>query len=472
MSPDKDGAISLHYSCSKVHLEFSQLLIDEYEKCKSESDPPLPTIHDKDEHTHLAAAVQNNQLDVVRWLARIDPEGMKTRNKVKSSVLHHAAVVGNIEIASVFLELLKPSDKCALIISPDKDGAISLHYSCSKGHLEFSQWLIDEYEKCKSKSDPPLPTIHDKDEDTPLAFDVLNNQLDVVRWLARIDPEGMKTRNKVKSSVLHHAAVVGNIEIASVFLELLELSDKCALIISPDEHGAISLHYSCLKGHLEFSQWLIDEYEKCKSESDPPLPTIRDKDEHTHLAAAVQNNQLDVVRWLARIDPEGMKTRNKVKSSVLHHAAVVGNIEIASVFLELLKPSDKCALIISPDKDGAISLHYSCSKGHLEFSQGLIDEYEKCKSKSDPPLPTIHDKDEDTPLAFDVLNNQLDVVRLLASIDPEGMKTRNKVKRSVLHHAAVVGNIEIASVFIELLKPSDKCALIISPDKHGAISLH
>ena len=286
----------------------------------------VSTIHVKDEHTPLAAAVQINQLEVVRWLARIDPEGMKTRNKVKSNVLHHAAVDGNIEIASVFLELLEPSDKSAIIISPDKDGAISLHYSCSKCHLEFSQWLIDQYEKCKSESDPSLPTIHDKDEHTPLAAAVQINQLDVVRWLARIDPEGMKTRNKVKSNVLHHGAVDGNIEIASVFLELLELSDKSAIIISPDKDGAISLHYSCSKCHLEFSQWLIDEYEKCKSESDPPLPTIQDKDEHTPLATAVQNNQLDVVRWLARIDPEGMKTRNKVKSSVLHHAAVDGNI--------------------------------------------------------------------------------------------------------------------------------------------------
>ena len=286
-------------------------MIDEYEKRKSESDPPLPTIHDKDEDTPLAYAVLNNQLDLVRWLARIDPEGMKTRNKVKRSVLHHAAVDGNIEIASVFLELLEPSDECALIISPDKDGAISLHYSCSKGHLEFSQWLVDEYEKCKSESDPPLPTIQNKNECTPLAAAVVNNQLDVVRWLARIDPEGMKTRNKVKSSVLHHAAVVGNIEIASVFLELLEPSDECALIISPDKDGAISLHYSCSKGHLEFNQWLVDEYENCKSESDPPLPTIQNKDECRPLAAAVENNQLDVVSWLASIDPEGLKTQKK-----------------------------------------------------------------------------------------------------------------------------------------------------------------
>ena len=374
-------------------------MIDEYEKCKSESDPPLITLHDKYEDTPLAAAVWYNQLDVVRWLVRIDPEGMKTRNKDTRSVLHYAALNGNIEIASVFLELLGPSDKCALIISPDKYGAISLHYSCSKGHLEFSQWLIDEYEKCKSESDPPLPTTQDEDEHTPLAAAVRNNQLDVVSWLASIDPEGMKTRNKDKRSVLHYAALNGNIEIASVFLELLEPSDKCALIISPDKYGAISLLYSCFKGHLEFSQWLIDKYEKCKSESDPPLPTIHDKDEETPLAAAVQNNQLDVVRWLVRIDPEGMKTRNKDKRSVLHHAALNGNIEIASVFLELLEPSHKCALIISPDKYGSISLHDSCSNGHLEFSQWLIDEYEKCKSESDPPSITIHDKDEDTPLA-------------------------------------------------------------------------
>ncbi|XP_063711698.1 espin-like [Symsagittifera roscoffensis] len=404
----------------ECNLEFSQWLIDEYEKCKSDSDPPLPTIHDKDGWTPLAAAVAYNQLDFVRWLVRIDPEGMKTRNKVKRGVLHHAALNRNIEIASVFLELLEPSDKCALIISPDKDGAISLHNSCSKGHLEFSQWLIDEYEKCKSESDPPLPTIQNKDECTPLAAAVAYNQLDVVRWLVRIDPEGLKTQNKVKRSVLHYAALNGSIVIASVFLEFLEPSDKCALIISPDKDGAISLHNSCSNGHLEFSQWLIDEYEKCKSESDPPLPTIHDKDEHTPLAAAVQINRFDVVRWLASIDPQGMKTRNKVKRSVLHYAALNGNIEIASVFLELLETSDKCALIISPDKDGAISLHNSCSKGHLEFSQWLIDEYEKCESESDPPLPTIQNKDECTPLAAAVAYNQLDVVRWLVRIDPVG----------------------------------------------------
>ena len=131
----------------------------------------------------------NNQLDVVRWLARIDPEGMKRRNNVKRSVLHHAAVVGNIEIASVFLELLEPSDKCAIIISPDEDGAISLHYSCWKGHLEFSQWLIDEYKKCKSASDPPIHDIENKDGKVAIYFAAMSGHGDIVIWLVSINQD-------------------------------------------------------------------------------------------------------------------------------------------------------------------------------------------------------------------------------------------------------------------------------------------
>ena len=337
---------------------------------------------------------------------------------IRDTPLHITAHVGKLRIARMILEVIRDEERNSYIEQVNKNGQSQLFIAVGSGHLKQLQYFLDQH-KSEGTCQGELHTIIDNDGNTPLAYAVLNNQLDVVRWLASIDSDAMKTRNKDKRSVLHHAATNGRTDFASVFLELMKASDIYALIISPDQDGCTALHYSCWQGHLEFSQWLIDEYEKCKSESDPPLLTIQDKDGHTPLAAAVQNNQLDVVRWLARIDPDGMKTRNKVKSSVIHHAAVDGNIEIASVFLELLEPSDKCALIISPDKDGAISLHYSCSKGHLDFSQWLNHEYKKCRSASDPPLHRIENKDGKVAIYFAAMSGHGDIVNWLVSINQD-----------------------------------------------------
>ena len=447
-------------------------MIHEYKNCKLEVDPPLQIVQKNDGDTPLAIAVINQQLVIVSWLVSIDPDCMKTRNKKQESVLHQAAANGDTEIASFLLKSMNSSDKSSLILSPDNDGETAFHWSCSIGHFEFSQWLIHEYKDCKSESDPPLQIVQDNDGDTPLANAVVNHQLVIVRWLFSIDLDCMKTRNKKQISVLHYAASNGDTENASVLLKLLNSPDKSSLILSPDIDGETAFHWSCSKGHLEFSQWLIHEYKDCKSESDPPLQIVQDNDGDTPLANAVVNQQLVTVRWLFSIHLDCMKTRNKKQESVLHQAAANGDTEIASFLLKSMNSSNKSSLILSPDNDGGTAFHWFCSKGHLGFSQWLIHEYKNCKSEIDPPLQIVQDNVGNTTLAIAVISDHLDIVSWLVSIDPDCMKTRNKKKESVLHIAAANGNTEIASVLLKSLNSSDKNALILSPDIDGMTAFH
>ena len=472
LSPDENGMTAFHRSCLKGHLEFSQWLFHEYKNCKSESDTPLQVVQDNDGDTPLVYAVANQQFVIVRWLVSIDPDCMKTRNKKQENVLHQAAASGNTEIASVLLKPLNSPDKSSLILSPDENGITAFHLSCLKGHLEFSQWLFHEYKNCKSESDPPLQVVQDNDGDTPLVYAVANQQFVIVRWLVSIEPDCMKTRNKTQKSVLHQAAASGNTEIASVLLKPLNSSDENSLILSPDENGMTAFHRSCLKGHLEFSQWLFHEYKNCKSESDPPLQVVQDNDGDTPLVYAVANQQFVIVRWLVSIDPDCMKTQNKKQENVLHQAAASGNTEIASVLLKPLNSSDENSLILSPDENGMTAFRLSCLKGHLEFSQWLLHEYKNCKSESDPPLQIVQDNNGDTPLVYAVNGQELDIVRWLISIDPDCMKTRNKTQKSVLHYAAISGNTEIASLLLKSMNSSDKSSLISSPDKNGNTAFH
>ena len=153
----------------------------------SESDQLLHTIQDDNGNTPLMLAVLSDHLQTVSWLVIFDPACMKIQDKNRS-VLHFAAVNGQIETVSVLLKSLNSTDKNSLISSPDDKVWTAFHWSCSKGHLEFS----------KSESDPLLHTIQDIDGNTPLKLAVLRNHFENVSWLAILDPACMKTRNKMK----------------------------------------------------------------------------------------------------------------------------------------------------------------------------------------------------------------------------------------------------------------------------------
>ena len=314
-----------------------------------------------------------NHLEIVGWLASSDLACMKLQKKDKLSVFHVAAANGKTEIASVLLKSVNSSDKSSLISSPDDEGMTAFHWSCLRGHLESSKCLLEEYKNYKSESDPLLHTIQNNNKTTPLELAVLSNHLEIVGWLASIDPACMKLQNKDKLSVLHVAAANGKTEIASVLLKSVNSSDKSSLISSPDDEGMTAFHWSCLEGHLEFSKWLLEEYKNYMSESDPLLHTIQNNNGTTSLELAVLRNHLEIVGWLASIDLACMKLQNKDKLSVLHVAAANGKTEIASVLLKSVNSSDKSSLISSPDDEGMTAFHWSCSEGHLEFSKWLLE---------------------------------------------------------------------------------------------------
>ena len=131
-------------------------------------------------------AVANHHLENVSWLVSIDADSMKTQNTNKQSELHHSAANNNTEIASVLLKALKSSDNFSLISSADNSGRTTFTWSCSKGHLEFRKWLLEEYKNSMSESDPLLHTIQDNDGDTPLMMAEANHHLEIVSWLVSI----------------------------------------------------------------------------------------------------------------------------------------------------------------------------------------------------------------------------------------------------------------------------------------------
>ena len=249
-------------------------------------------------------------------------------------------------------------------------------------------------------------------------------------------------------------------------------SDKSSLISSPDDEGMTAFNWSCLRGHLEFSKCLLEEYKNYKSESDPLLHTIQNNNGTTPLVLAVLRNHLEIVGWLASIDLACMKLQKKDKLSVLHVAAANGKTEIASVLLKSVNSSDKCSLISSPDDEGMTAFHWSCLEGHLEFSKWLLEEYKNYMSESDPLLHTIQNNNGTTPLELAVLRNHLEIVCWLASIDLACMKLQNKDKLSVLHVAAANGKTEIASVLLKSVNSSEKSSLISSPDDEGMTAFH
>ena len=145
-----------------------------------------------------------------------------TQQKKKRNALHYTAANGNIEIASVLLKSLNYSDKSSLISPPDNNFVTSVYWSCSKGYLEFSKWLLEEFKNCQSESDHLLHTFKDKDGNTPIEAAVFYLQLEIVSWLDSIDPDCMKTRKKTNEGYYIT-------QLQTTILKLLLFSENCRI---------------------------------------------------------------------------------------------------------------------------------------------------------------------------------------------------------------------------------------------------
>ena len=274
-----------------------------------------PNFVDEEGYSPLHRAVLNDNLDVVNVLLSYKDIDTEMKLPYEASVddwylggatpLLVASYTGNADIVNALIEA--GSDIRA---KDDIDGATTIHIASANGNNEVINILINK--------DNTLINEADSMKDTPLHWASIKNQTDTISLLLANGAD-TKLTNSDGNTVLHYAAMYGDVNTVNVLLEadssLASVENNegitpiyYAIIVSDndilsslinngqidvnkkDSLGYTPLHYAANYGNMEAVVLLVEEFNADK--------TIANDDNFTASDIAANNSYYTIVEYL------------------------------------------------------------------------------------------------------------------------------------------------------------------------------
>ncbi|XP_061190585.1 ankyrin repeat, PH and SEC7 domain containing protein secG-like [Saccostrea echinata] len=381
------GSSALHSVASSGDKHAFNLLLnfgfDPYEKGRDSG------------HTVLTCACQAGRLDMVKYLTEKYPDLIHHHTDHRGDTLFHwAAFCGKVNMFEYLLNLFEDENVISLLasnIKPDiyeknKLGKSILHTACFEGHYDMCMYLLSKY--------PPLLNVCDKHGRNVLHSAASGGNVDIFQYLTSKGLDIVPTANggetvlhtcckkgrenmctylnnkyqhliREKDSkgltVLHSACQGGSVEIVSFLL-------KQGLEIDTLANGGQSiLHVACLYGKFEVCEYLIVKH--------PYLLDVKDKFDLTVLHYAALGGNVQIVRLLTEKDL--LEIRDKKGWTAFHLASYVGALDVLKFLIK--KDID----ITLEGNWGENVLHIACLRGHLNVCEFLMINYPELLYKKD-----------------------------------------------------------------------------------------
>ena len=294
-----------------------------------------PNFVDEEGYSPLHRAVLNNNLDVVNVLLSYKDIDTEIKLPYEASVddwylggatpLLVASYTGNADIVNALIEA--GSDIRA---KDDIDGAATIHIASANGNNEVINILLNK--------DNTLINEADSMKDTPLHWASIKNQTDTISLLLANGAD-TKLANSDGNTVLHYAAMYGDVNTVNVLLEAdsflasvennegitpiyyaIVVSDNDILssiitngqidINKKDSLGYTPLHYAANYGNMEAVVLLVEEFNADK--------TIVNDDNFTASDIAANNSYYTIVEYLGgTVNYNNQNNTENVKPSIV-----------------------------------------------------------------------------------------------------------------------------------------------------------
>ena len=395
---DNNGCICLHHAAHGGKESIVKLLIT---RCKC---PVDYRNNDGQTPLHLACAVGDRNVSVVRMLASVYKADMTALDKMNEAPIHNiiAASNGHAEIVRILINHGCPADF--------KDGKkqTALHLACRNAHADVVGVVLT-----KHKADL---TVRDERNNTPL--DIAIRYYEVVRCLITYCDLNINAKY-----VLHFACHQGYAGIVDILLQRqIDLN-----LLSLDNNGNTPLHIATQYGHKAVMIMLLDKY-GC------PVDQRNNKSE-TPLHLACSKGHLGFIGKFVKQHKADLTAHDENNDTPLHTAALCGQAGVVYCLIEELH----CDPTITGFK-GRNILHHACLRNHDMLARLLIDTYQ---------LSIISaDDDGNTPLHLAAMFGQNKCVHMLLNHVNAPVFVRNTSGKSVLDVASEQKTTRIIKTYI------------------------
>ncbi|GAB1220369.1 hypothetical protein ENUP19_0052G0023 [Entamoeba nuttalli] len=298
---------------------------------------------------------------------------------------------------------------------PDNYGQLALHYAAAVGcDIELIQKIYNKFPKALSKMDT--------NGNFPFHHSVKSNDKKILDFFFVTGGKSLLVKkNSNGLTPLMIAVACGAIE------SFKYLRDMGSDLYVKSMSGTTPFLLACGYGQKKMAEVLFKD--------DPSVIGDCDNSGNTAVHYAVQNNQIEILKWIRGIAPEIIKKANSIGETPLHIACLCGYKNIVEN-LEVFGLS-----MTEVTKSGRTAFHYAVLGGHLTLVRQIG---RSCKTGL-----FVGDKNKLTPLHYCCVYGMVHLIDDIIAAAPETLNARDGCGRTPLHVAVVMNDAVSVKKLIE-----------------------
>lgn len=451
---DVDGCMAIHLAAANGKNEVIDILLDK----------DASNINDVDNrgNTPLHWASMKDRADTVSLLIENGAD-IEAKDIDNWTALHYAAAFASLQTVEALVD--NGADKNSLTkdgnipVNYAKDETIKTYLSGGKIGREDTEEVVEE----ETKETAADETAENTETSETITEDELNNELDTTQngsivdpTVVDLDPKQLELLIAVKNndiiavnallkenvnpnfvdeegySPLHRAVLNNNLDVVNVLLSYKDIDTEIKLPYeaSVDDWylgGATPLLVASYTGNADIVNALIEAGSDIRAKDDIDGATT------IHIASANGNNE--VINILLNKDNTLINEADSMKDTPLHWASIKNQTDTISLLLAN-GADTKLA-----NSDGNTVLHYAAMYGDVNTVNVLLE--------ADSSLASVENNEGITPIYYAIVVSDNDILSSIITNGQIDINKKDSLGYTPLHYAANYGNMEAVVLLVE-----------------------
>ena len=450
---DVDGCMAIHLAAANGKNEVIEILLD----------VDASNINDVDNkgNTPLHWASMKDRADTVSLLIENGAD-IEAKDVDNWTALHYAAAFASLQTVEALVD--NGADKNSLTkdgnipVNYAKDETIKTYLSGGKIDREDTEEVVEEEttetEETATENTEASETITENDTNTEL--DTTQNGSIVAPAAVDLDPKQLELLIAVKNndiiavnallkenvnpnfvdeegySPLHRAVLNDNLDVVNVLLSYKDIDTEIKLPYeaSVDDWylgGATPLLVASYTGNADIVNALIEAGSDIRAKDDIDGATT------IHIASANGNNE--VINILLNKDNTLINETDSMKDTPLHWASIKNQTDTISLLLA------NGADTKLTNSDGNTVLHYAAMYGDVNTVNVLLE--------ADSSLASVENNEGITPIYYAIIVSDNDILSSIINNGQIDINKKDSLGYTPLHYAANYGNMEAVVLLVE-----------------------
>ncbi|MBW5392641.1 ankyrin repeat domain-containing protein [Brachyspira pilosicoli] len=451
---DVDGCMAIHLAAANGKNDVINILLD----------VDASNINDVDNrgNTPLHWASMKDRADTVSLLIENGAD-IEAKDIDNWTALHYAAAFASLQTVEALVD--NGADKNSLTkdgnipVNYAKDETIKTYLSGGKIGREDTEEVVEE----ETKETAADETAENTETSETITEDELNNELDTTQngsivdpTVVDLDPKQLELLIAVKNndiiavnallkenvnpnfvdeegySPLHRAVLNDNLDVVNVLLSYKDIDTEIKLPYeaSVDDWylgGATPLLVASYTGNADIVNALIEAGSDIRAKDDIDGATT------IHIASANGNNE--VINILLNKDNTLINEADSMKDTPLHWASIKNQTDTISLLLA------NGADTKLTNSDGNTVLHYAAMYGDVNTVNVLLE--------ADSSLASVENNEGITPIYYAIVVSDNDILSSIITNGQIDINKKDSLGYTPLHYAANYGNMEAVVLLVE-----------------------